>query len=125
MKIFIFLLCSSFCLISVNNENKFTKFIEFEHIGAEDKHILPLIISTQKVDIPLSADEINIVKVGLKGKRMTGEEKALFQKQVITDKISYRILKKFIVNSTLFQAKRSSFLEYGTFKVDDENQVMY
>ncbi|WP_158828779.1 hypothetical protein [Mucilaginibacter lacusdianchii] len=114
------------CCVSLRGYSQVTvPYIKFEHIGTEEKPIWPLIISTKKVEIPLSYSEVEMLKQMGK-KVIKDEDKALFQKNIITNQISYQLFKDYIFKHIGFFTKKQPVnLEYATFKVSVEQRVFY
>lgn len=73
-----------------------TNYIEFIHTGTEDKPILPLIISTQKVKAPFSRTDSVAIRSIIKMKDVDDATRAQFQRQVVTDAKTYNAVLDFL-----------------------------
>lgn len=77
-----------------------TEYIQFIHTGADDstrKAILPLVISTKKVDAPLSRMDSGTVRmVYNQTKAIDPQVKAQFMHSVITDAKTYKTVLDFL-----------------------------
>jgi len=87
-----------------------SRYIEFLHSGIEDKHIRPVIISTTKIDMPLTADELKHLKYLLKKPVVTKKERedylSSMYKLMKTDEKTYLTILNFIRgNNELFTNK--------------------
>lgn len=76
-----------------------TNFVEFMHTGAEDKPIMPLVISTQKVKAPFSRTDSTAIRSIIKMKDVDDATRAQFQKQVITDAKTYQTVITFLTKA--------------------------
>jgi hypothetical protein len=100
-------------------------YIEFVHIGMEEKPVLPLIVSTTPVNTPLSKMEIHILKEGYGAKKITNKEKAIFQTAVVVDERTYLLFKNYIDTSSLVSLRNEMSTEYASFKIIEEGKLKY
>jgi|GEM_PF-3622291 len=123
------------CLLACKQKNNTvatvkTNYIEFIHTGTEQKPILPLIISTQKVKAPFSRTDSATIRTIIKMKDVDDATRAQFQRQVVTDAKTYSAVMGFLKKADSYytsstKVNRGDVRDFSVNMEGDTKEIYY